>query len=159
METLREKLAKLGRESLLKLISKRQHSNVETPTPSYEDIFGEKEYTEDEKRYGVIRQGYSDKQKMDFIRNIYDPTDIFAIGKIKKLDKFLRSARGKGPFKTMDEADQGRQFLRGMNETSRKIRKMKAENQYIDDVIEEAVEKVGLKNRAIVEQLLKKIKN
>ena len=37
--------------------------------------------------------------------------------------------------------------------------KMKAENKYLDDVIEEAVEQVGLKNKAVVEQLLKKLKN
>lgn len=148
METLREKL--------LRLMNKSQHSNVETPTPSYEDIFGEKEYTEDEKRYGVMRQGYSGQQKFDALLNIFDP---LYVGKIKKLDKFLRSSRRKGPFKTMDEADQGRQFLKSINETTRNMLKMKAENKYLDDVIEEAVEQVGLKNKAVVEQLLKKLKN
>jgi predicted nuclease with TOPRIM domain len=148
METLRERL--------LRFMTKRQNSNVETPTSSIEDIFGRKEHTEDELKYGVMRQGYSGKQRFDALLDIYDP---LVVGKIKKLDKFIKSSLKRGPKTTTETAEQGKQFLRQLNEMQRRIRKMKAENKYLEDMKEEALEQVGLKNRAIVEQLLKKLKN
>ena len=143
-------------ERIKNAISKYQNSNVETYQPSLEEILGvnKSQPTEDELRYGSMRQGYTNEQIMEAILSVYDPTGV--AGRIKNISKIIKSNRRVGPKRTLDPATDTGKTLREINKVDKTLKTDKISNQKLRQDIFDAAEELSDENAAnIVQELLK----
>ena len=143
-------------ERIKNAISKYRNSNVETYQPSFEEVLFRNFHqpTEDELRYGSIRQGYTKEQIMEALSSVYDPTGI--AGRIKNISKIIKSNRRVGPKRTLDPATDTGQTLREINKVDKTLKTDKISNQKLRQDIFDAADELTPENAAkIVQELLK----